>query len=205
MHLIKGNYLKIYIGCMYSGKTTSLLNEISKYKVISSNIIVINHVLDKLRRKSMNNFTDTSSNDSIEFGEIISHDNKSYTSIMTNSLSELKTLNAYISSDIVIIDEAQFFDDLYLFLYNELNKNHITKKIFIVGGLLNDYNMQPIGDIIKIIPLADEIIKLNAYCLICNDGSIASFSKRIINDPNQILIGKEDLYIPVCRFHFINS
>ena len=190
---------------MYSGKTTSLLNEISKYKVISSNIIVINHVLDKLRRKSMNNFTDTSSNDSIEFGEIISHDNKSYTSIMTNSLSELKTLNAYISSDIVIIDEAQFFDDLYLFLYNELNKNHITKKIFIVGGLLNDYNMQPIGDIIKIIPLADEIIKLNAYCLICNDGSIASFSKRIINDPNQILIGKEDLYIPVCRFHFINS
>ena len=46
---LKSNYLKLYVGCMFSGKSTSLLNEMIKYKVITDKIIMINHIYDKKR------------------------------------------------------------------------------------------------------------------------------------------------------------
>jgi thymidine kinase len=128
---------------------------------------------------------------------------------MLNNLSSIFTdnhiLELYNKSDVVIIDEAQFFTDLYPFIENELKNQHIINKIFIVSGLSGDSKMNSIGDILKLIPLADEVVKLHAYCIKCKDGTIASFSKRIntLND-SQILIGKDDCYIPVCRFHFYN-
>jgi thymidine kinase len=113
--------------------------------------------------------------------------------------------DTYVSSDIVIIDEAQFFPDLFPFIDSQLKIEHQLNKIFIVAGLSGDSNLQPIGDILRLIPLADEIIKLHAYCIKCKDGTIASFSKRKNCLSNsQILIGNNDIYIPVCRFHYYN-
>jgi thymidine kinase len=65
--------------------------------------------------------------------------------------------------------------------------------------------MEPIGDITKIIPLADEVIKLNAYCVYCKNGTLANFTKREYNLKNsdQILVGSNDLYSPCCRYHFL--
>jgi thymidine kinase len=99
---------------------------------------------------------------------------------------------------VVIIDEGQFYPDLYETLRNELQN---TKKRFIVGGLSGDFNMRPIGQMIDLIPLADEIIKLEAYCVYCQNGNKASFTKRIIKDTQTIVIGKGDIYVPVCRQH----
>lgn len=185
--LHKGHYLKLYIGCMFSGKSTNLLNEISKYKVLTDKIIVINHILDKNRGNS---------------GYLKTHSNKMCPAIMINKLYELygEWKELYLDAEIVVIDEAQFFEDLYPFIKNELS---ITgkRKIFIVGGLSGDYNMEPIGEIYRLIPLADEINKLNAYCVKCKDGTLASFTKRTIQNDDKILIGDSDIYIPVCRYH----
>jgi thymidine kinase len=120
---------------------------------------------------------------------------------MLDELSMLRENELYIESEIVIIDEGQFFKDLYTFIKGELD-NKSCKKMFIVGGLSGDYQLNPIGEMTSLIPLADEIIKLNAYCVCCNDGTIASFTKRIIKNDEKILVGKEDMYIPVCRYHY---
>ena len=48
-------------------------------------------------------------------------------------------------------------------------------------------------------PLCDSITKLKALCLMCNDGTEAIFSKRIISDENQTSIGSVDKYMAVCR------
>jgi len=183
---LKSSYLKLYIGCMFSGKTTSLLNEISKYKVLTDEIITVNHIFDK-HRNNTNQFK--------------THNNKTYPAIMISQLKELKEMSTYTSSKIVIIDEGQFFVDLYDFIKYELETSN---KIFIVGGLSGDYKMEPMGDIVRLIPLADEIYKLNAYCIRCNDGTIASFTKRINNSSDQIIIGSDDIYTAVCRYHFYN-
>lgn len=196
MYYLKYNYLKIYIGCMFSGKSTSLLNEISKFNIFSKNVLVINHSLDSQRTNDLSC--------------IMSHDNKQFKSFMLNKLNTMLSdkiiSQLYIDSHIIIIDEAQFFPDLYTFIESQLKLENINK-IFIVAGLSGDSNLQPIGNILNLIPLADEVIKLNAYCIKCKDGTIASFSKRKIQNiefSNQILIGNQDLYMPVCRFHYYN-
>lgn len=187
-NLVECHYLKLYIGCMFSGKSTSLLNEISKYKVLTDKIIVVNHVLDKKRQGNT--------------GYLKTHSNKMCPAIMLNKLYELygEYKELYLDAEIVVIDEGQFFEDLYPFIKAELMKVG-KRKIFIIGGLSGDYNMEPIGDIYRLIPLADEINKLNAYCVKCKDGTLASFTRRTISNDQQILIGDSNVYIPVCRYH----
>ena len=205
---IRSNYLKLYIGCMFSGKSTSLLNEISKYQIITDKIMVVNHVFDKKRRNQETvkendkekNVKGTAKGIDNRLGFLHTHSNKTHTAYMISELNELQDIQDYKTIEIVIIDEGQFFSDLYTFINKEL-KEQVNPKIFIVGGLSGDYNMSTLGEITKLIPLADEIIKLNAYCVKCNDGTIASFTKRIVTSSDQILIGASDAYIPVCRYH----
>lgn len=188
-------YLKLIIGCMFSSKSSTLLSEINRYKHITDKILVINSILDKERR----------SNDE---GCIETHDHKQYPAIMVKNLNEIKinTLynNKYEYAEIIVIDEAQFYDDLYEFMRTELFST-TNKKLFLVAGLSGDYNMEPIGDILKLIPMADDIKKLDAYCIYCKDGTIASFTSKLIkNDNKQIEVGKDDIYSPCCRDHYLS-
>jgi thymidine kinase len=182
----KTSYLKLIIGPMMSSKSTRLISEIEKYKHITDNILVVNHIFDK-QRNSINC--------------IKTHDDKVYPSIMLNNIYDLQRDENYINADIVIIDESQFYKDLYNFMSNEL-KN--VNKVFIISGLSGDYNMNPIGEIHLLISLADSIEKLSALCIYCKDGTLASFTKLIVKSDKQetqILIGRSEKYTPVCRYH----
>ena len=110
----------------------------------------------------------------------------------------------YDYAEIVIIDESQFYGDLYEFMRSELF-SQTNKKMFIVAGLSGDYKMEPIGDVLKLIPMADEIQKLDAYCIYCKDGTLASFTSKLINtNAQQIVVGNDDIYSPCCRYHFLS-
>lgn len=184
----QSGYLKLVIGCMMSGKSSFLMSEVSRYKCITPNILVINHAFDKERHNG--NFIQT-------------HDKKNLPALMLHTLSEIHTnkdlTDLYAMSEIVVIDEGQFYSDLYEFVNYEVNNNN---KMIIVGGLSGDFNMSPIGDIIKLVPVADEIIKLKAFCIYCKDSTSASFTRKEIIDHNQISIGGKGVYSPVCRKHF---
>jgi thymidine kinase len=196
------SYLKLIIGPMFSSKSSTLLSEINRLKYITDKILVINSILDKERHEDME-INDRG------LGIMKTHDNKSFPAIMVNELYDLKT-NAFFNSkyeyaDIVIIDEGQFYKDLYKFVGNELN-NLNSRKMFIVAGLSSDFNMKPIGDIISLVPLADEIIKLSALCVYCKDGTPASFTKLIKNETlsnSNVLVGAKNFYSPCCRKHFL--
>jgi len=201
------HYLKLYIGCMMSSKTSNLMSEINRYKHITDKIMIVSHILDKKRLKGSDSETNL----------IKTHDHKSLSAIMVNHLRELKTnqfyKNKYDNATIVLIDEGQFYDDLYPFLKEELSTIHFDcRKTFIVAGLSGDYNMNPIGDMIKLVPLADEIHKLTAYCVYCKDTTPASFTKRHDyryidghdgDGESEFLVGNSDIYSPVCRLHFL--
>ena len=194
----QGNYLKLIIGPMFSSKSSSLLSEINRYKYITDKILVINSVLDKERHSDME-----INNQGLGFMK--THDSKTFPAIMLNNLEELKTNNFFNSkynyADIIIIDEGQFYNDLHSFIKGELNG--YNNKMFIVAGLSSDFNMEPIGDIIKLVPLADEINKLSALCVYCKDGTPANFTKLIKQgDNSQIHVGAKESYSPCCRKHF---
>jgi thymidine kinase len=189
-------YLKLVLGCMFSSKTTYLISEINRYKHITDKILVVNNILDKDRY-----------NDTISFSFLKTHDEiKKCPAIMINTLSELKENHFYKQkyeyAEIIVIDEGQFFSDLYFFIKDELFTK-TNKKMFIVAGLSGDYKMEPIGDMIKLVPLADEIKKLSAYCIYCKDGTLASFTCKLSDDTSQILVGASTIYSPCCRYHYL--
>ena len=148
--------LKLILGCMYSGKTTEILRIVNSLKHIDEIPLIIKPVID----------------DRYSIDKISTHNKQEYECISVNNLYEVKD----ITNNYIIIEEAQFFKDLLLFVIDNVE---IKGKNVIVVGLDGDSNRENFGDIHKLIPLCDDIVKLKAYCSICRNGVRAIFSKRI--------------------------
>lgn len=56
---------------------------------------------------------------------------------------------------------------------------------------------------LDIVPLADSVTKLTARCELC--GRPAYFTLRKTEQTETELIGGADVYMPVCRQHYVNG
>ena len=176
--------LELFIGPMFSGKSTELIKNIRLYKIINKKVLILKPNIDTRYDKN----------------KIVSHNGENETCYVIDNLEKIS--NEIITKyDIIIIDEGQFFKSLknMCLLWVEKYNKHV-----IVGGLDGDYQRNPIGELLDLIPYADKYQKLYALCNYCKDGTKAIFSKRIMNNQNQILIGGSELYVSVCRFHYLN-
>lgn len=107
-------------------------------------------------------------------------------------------------ADVVAFDEAQFFSEAIVDLVEELA---CRGKMVICDGLNLDYRGKPFGWMGNLLALADEIVKLTAYCAVCGD-SQAAYTQRIVAGrpalPGPIvLIGDTESYEPRCRRCFV--
>ena len=107
-------------------------------------------------------------------------------------------INIIENSDVILIDEGQFFDDLP----NVLTLVEMNKKNVYVFGLDGDFKRNIFGKILDLIPLCDSVEKITADC---KCGSTALFSNRTINNESQILVGSNDVYEPLCRSCYVSS
>jgi thymidine kinase len=174
--------LTVILGCMFSGKSTELLRRVRRLECIGKKILVVNHKTD-------NRYT--------KHDKVVTHCTDSMDCVKTTSLLHITGHDNYKNTDTIAIDEAQFFPDLYQFVLTELKQN----KTVIVSGLVSDFQCNPIGDILRLLPHADDTVRLYALCSMCNNGTRAAFTKRLTNDKQQVLIGT-DQYAAVCRNHF---
>ena len=176
-------YLELFIGPMFSGKTSALCNIYKQYILSNKTPIVINHSID-------NRYSD---DDTL----MISHDNMRIPCISTEVLSDIPD-NILNTSDIIIINEAQFFTNLKVFVLNLLSVN---KNVYI-AALDGDFRQECFGDIPYLIPHCDKLTKLTALCSQCiKDGIIgipAPFTHRLSAETEQTIVGTTN-YIPVCR------
>jgi thymidine kinase len=173
--------LEIIVGNMFSGKSTELIRRINVTKSIDKKCLVINYIHD-------NRYDNNS---------VATHDNNKINCLKVNKLSDVNVENY----DAIFIDEGQFFTDLLDAVTHWVD---ILDKYVVVSGLDGDAYRKPFGDIIKLIPICDQINKLTAYCNICKDGTLAPFTKKITNDHVIIDIGGSDKYLPVCRKCYFN-
>jgi thymidine kinase len=97
-------------------------------------------------------------------------------------------------TDVILINEGQFFPDLYEVVLDMLKHN---KKIYICG-LDGDFERKKFGNILDLIPHCDNVRKLKSLCSICKNGTPGIFSMRLTNEKEQTVVGSEN-YIPVCR------
>jgi len=177
-------YLELIIGPMFSGKTSEIIEIYKKCKFCNIPVSIINHIIDKRYHDSM----------------LSSHDNVMVPCLQTSELnqfwSEVSNPSYEIlrKSDIILINEGQFFPDLYEVVIDMLKHN---KKIYI-SGLDGDFERKKFGSILDLIPLCDNVKKLKSLCSLCRNGTPGIFSMRLTKEKEQTVVGSNN-YIPVCR------
>lgn len=177
--------LELFIGPMFSGKSTELIKNVRLHKIINKKVLVIKPQID-IRYDN---------------NRIVSHAGEKENCITTDDLEKI-TDETILIHDVIVIDEGQFFKSLKKSCLLWVEKYN---KYVIVGGLDGDFQRNPMGEILDLIPYADKYKKLCALCKICNDGTKAIFSKRLVNHNNgQVLIGGSESYISVCRYHYLH-
>lgn len=183
-------FIELIIGPMYAGKSTELLKHIHKYKFLNKNMLIINHKINQ------------------RYGtdKIVTHDKVSFNDcINLENLAEVfneENLENFKNSDIIIIEEVQFFKDAFKQI---LRFADIFNKKVICAGLSGDYKRENFGDIYKLIPIADKITHLRAMCSICKDGTPGPFTKRFTNDKEKQIVGSNEMYKAVCRYHYLHK
>ena len=99
----------------------------------------------------------------------------------------------------LIIDEGQFINNLVPIVKNLVDDYKIN---VIIAGLDGDFKREPIGDILQLIPFADNVIKKNAICKYNNCNKNAIFTYKKSDDTNIIDVGSDEKYISMCRIHY---
>jgi len=177
--------LELIIGPMFAGKSTSLIQRIRRYQTIGKRVVILNHIW----------------NNRYESNQLITHDKEQvHNCILLEELTGFEEKEEFIQSEIIVIEELQFFRDAYENIIRWCDSG----KHVIAAGLDGDYKREPFGDVLRLIPHAEKITKINALCKRCGDGTLASFTKKIVmEDESRIKIGSNEYYEAVCRIHYM--
>ena len=173
--------LNIYIGSMFAGKTSKIITIYNSLLSEDVNTLVITHSLE-------NRF---------EENYISTHDNIKICCNKLSNISDIHSLSSLEKSTVILIDESQFFPDLN----NVLELVEKYNKCVYVFGLDGDFKRNKFGQILDLIPYCDNIHKLKSVCYKCKDKGI--FSRRITDSDEQLLVGSNNDYQPVCRECYI--
>ena len=194
-------YLELILGPMFSGKTSRLVEIYKQCKFCNISVTVINHTIDNRYDEEL----------------LSTHDKVKIPCIKTERLLDLWAESINLEDDIeiiprskdkckirisevILINEGQFFPDLEEFVRLLLNDG---KKIYICG-LDGDFERKRFGTILDLIPLCDKVTKLTSLCSLCKNGTPGIFSMRLTNEKDQTVVGSDN-YIPVCRKCYSNK
>ncbi|KAL0738455.1 hypothetical protein Bca4012_014665 [Brassica carinata] len=180
--------IHVVVGPMFSGKTTTLLRRILSERETGKKVAVIKSDKD----------------DRYCAESIVTHDGEKFPCWALPDLSSFKErfgFDAYRNRlDVIGIDEAQFFGDLYEFCRQAADEEG---KTVIVAGLDGDYLRRRFGSVLDLVPVADTVTKLASRCEVC--GKRASFTLRKTEERATELIGGAEVYMPVCRSHYVSG
>ena len=181
-------------GSMFSGKTGELIRLVTRAEYADKNVLVFKPVIDDRWGKT----------DSIK-----SHAGAEHSAIpLNNSLELLDFLTE--KTNVVAIDEAQFFDENIVEVVDELLDRDIE---VIFAGLPLNFKGEPFGEMPVLLSKSDGITRLTAICIYSENGEIcgaeATRTQRMVDgkpadysDP-EIVIGAEERYTPRCPDHHI--
>lgn len=176
-------WLEVICGCMFAGKTEELIRRINVLSYARKNILVFKPKID----------------DRYSTTEIASHAGSKVPCIVISETKEILNHVNY-DTDVVAIDEVQFFDEDVVDICEYLADSGLR---VMVAGLDKDFRGEPFGVLPDLLTRAEFVTKLTAVCAKC--GAPATRTQRIINgkpasfnDPI-VLVGAKEAYEPRCR------
>ena len=179
-------FINLIMGPMFSGKTTKLIHSYNAHvkTYTKEKCIMLNYTHDKRYTQEP---------------KVVPHDGQRVDCFTTTDLAEFidnpSTQPIFLKAKYIFINEAQFFPNLLhliLFAKNILNKN------FVLCGLDYDYKREQFGDLLDLVPHANNVHNLTGKCNTLNCINPSKYSHRIIDFNNQVLIGITQ-YVPLCE------
>ena len=164
---------------MFSGKTEELIRRLKRVRIADQSAEIFKPARDT--RYSAD--------------EVVSHDARTILSRPVHHSSEILLVDT--QTDVVGIDEAQFFDMGLKDVCEELaTRGHRV----IIAGLDMDFRGEPFGPMPDLLAVAEYVTKLHAICNHC--GNLATHTYRLIPDAETIVLGEKDIYEARCRHCF---
>lgn len=176
-------WLEVICGSMYSGKSEELIRRVRRAKIARLKIQVFKPLLDDRYNQT----------------NVVSHNGEYAEAIAVPDSGVLYSM-VQEDTEVVAIDEAQFFD---MGLVNVCKRLADQGKRVIVAGLDMDFRGQPFGPTPMLMAIAEYVDKLQAICIKC--GNPANRTQRLVNgkparasEPT-ILVGASESYEARCR------
>jgi thymidine kinase len=170
----------VITGSMFSGKTEELIRRIKRA------------LLARQRVQAFKPRIDTR----YDLTRIVSH---GATCIDAIAVATSESLEARVQdeTDLVAIDEAQFFDRGIVDVCERLANRGVR---VIAAGLDQDYLGRPFAPMPELMAIAEEVTKVRAVCTVC--GGPACRSQRLRAEAITVLVGGSESYEARCRACF---
>ena len=174
--MMRRGRVEVICGSMFSGKTEELIRRMKRAQFAKQKVDIFKPAIDT-------RYSDE---------DVVSHEGNSISSTPVESIASILLMGS--DTDVIGIDEAQFFDDGIVDVVNELAGRGIR---VIVAGLDLDFKGKPFGPMPALCAVADEVTKVHAICVRC--GALAYVSHRIVAGDKQVMLGETHEYEPLCR------
>ncbi len=177
-----GGSIEVICGSMFSGKTEELIRRLKRAEIAKLNVEIFKPRTDVRYHET----------------DVVSHNSNSIHSTPVDHSSAILLLGA--NTQVVGIDEAQFFDDNLPEVCNALANKGIR---VIIAGLDMDFSGKPFGPVPALMAIAELVTKVNAVCVCC--GLPAMYSYRKVASEDRVLLGEKESYEPRCRACFYSQ
>ena len=179
---------ELICGCMFSGKTTALIQRLEHAADQGAEVIAFKHTVDDRYRGN----------------QLVTHGGLSFAAVATSDADQIVALAG--AADVVGIDEVQFFDAS---LTETCRHLRASGKYVFAAGLDRTCFGEPFEPVPALVRLANHVQRLRAQCATC--GAPAEYTQRLAADTDPIqahatdpsLVGDASMYEPRCAgcFH----
>ncbi len=174
--MMRRGRVEVVCGSMFSGKTEELIRRLRRAQFAKQKVEIFKPAMDVRYSEQ----------------EVVSHEGTSILSTPVDSSASILLMGQ--ESDVVGIDEAQFFDMGIVEVCQQLANRGIR---VICAGLDMDFRGVPFGPMPALMAIADDVYKTHAICVHCGD--LAYVSHRLVASDKRVLLGETDSYEPLCR------
>lgn len=168
-------HIEVITGCMFSGKSEELIRRLNRALIARQRVQVFKPAADS---RSVG---------------VASRDHRAVEAYGVPSSHDLRA-QVRFGTQVVGIDEAQFFDDGLVGVCNDLA--HLGVRV-IVAGLDMDFRGEPFGPMPGLMAIAEFVDKVHAICVRC--GAPALYSQRIAGGSERVQVGDAESYEARCR------
>ena len=175
-------WIEVIVGSMFSGKTEELIRRLNRALIAKQKVEIFKPKTDTRYHEE----------------DIVSHNERAIRSTPVNFASDILLLAG--DCDVVGIDEAQFFDEAIVDVCNTLAN---SGKRVVVAGLDMDFEGKPFGPMPNLLAVAEFVTKVHAIC--SDTGEIASYSFRLSDNNEQVMLGEGSQYEARSRKSFFEG